>query len=60
MARPKDCDANAHRDRKDPAGCRGNCLCEELKRRRAYDACARGKAWSRFIVLPACDKAPSS
>ena len=38
MARPKDCNANAQRDRKDSAGCRGNCWCEELKRRQAYDA----------------------
>ena len=30
--------ANAKSDRKACADCREHCLCEELKRRRAYDA----------------------
>jgi hypothetical protein len=38
MAAPKDQKANTQSDRKHCIDCRGNCLCAELQRRRAYDA----------------------
>jgi len=38
MAMSNDRNANARSDRRDCTDCRGNCLCEELKRRQAYDA----------------------
>ncbi len=38
MATPKNPDANARSGREPCGGCRTQCLCDELKRRRAYDA----------------------
>jgi hypothetical protein len=38
MAMSKDCNATARSDRKACRDGRGNCMCQELKRRRAYDA----------------------